>query len=147
MPILNYTTNIPVERTLGEIQGILARSGARSVMVQYDNQGAPVALIFSIMVHGTRIDFRLPSRHTGIYKKLHDNTKIEIRLRTEDQARRVAWRIIKDWVEAQIAIIEAGQAELVEVFLPYAVSNSGKTVYEEFQNNLLLGSGQQESES
>jgi hypothetical protein len=30
---------------------------------------------------------------------------------TEDQAQRVAWRIVKDWVEAQMAIVEAQLAD------------------------------------
>jgi hypothetical protein len=39
-----------------------------------------------------------------------------------------------------MAIIEAGQAQLAEVFLPYAVTGTGKTLYQEFEsgNQLLL---------
>lgn len=51
---------------------------------------------------------------------------------------RVAWRIVKDWVEAQMALIESGLAELPEVFLPYAVKPDGRTVYDEFKGNLLM---------
>jgi hypothetical protein len=42
----------------------------------------------------------------------------------------VAWRIIKDWVEAQLAIVEAEQVELVEVFLPFAQNpQTGETIF------------------
>lgn len=46
------------------------------------------------------------------------------------QASKVAWRIIKNWIEAQLAIIEAGQAEFSQVFLPYTQNQGGKTLYE-----------------
>ena len=50
-----------------------------------------------------------------------------------EQARRVAWRILKDWVAAQLAIVEAEQAQMAEVFLPYAVeSQTGQTMFQLF---------------
>ncbi|MCH8134806.1 MAG: hypothetical protein IIB77_02370, partial [Proteobacteria bacterium] len=56
------------------------------------------------------------------------------RLRTREQASRVAWRIIKDWLRAQLAIIETEQAEMVEVFLPYAQHPvTGQTLYEQLE--------------
>ncbi|HET6671253.1 MAG TPA: hypothetical protein VFH15_13575 [Pyrinomonadaceae bacterium] len=44
-------------------------------------------------------------------------------------ARRVAWRILKDWFEAQLALHEAGQAEMGQVLLPYAIDSQGVTAY------------------
>ncbi len=58
--------------------------------------------------------------------------KVPKPLKTKEQAARVAWRIIKDWVEAQIAIIDAGMATVTQVFLPYAQTPEG-TVYECFE--------------
>jgi hypothetical protein len=48
-------------------------------------------------------------------------------LRVAGSVERVAWRIVKDWIEAQMAIVEAGQAEMAEVFLPYATIEDGTT--------------------
>lgn len=61
--------------------------------------------------------------------------------KTVEQAKRVSWRIVKDWVEAQLAIIESGQAEMGEVFMPYAVTISGETLFKRLSNEpkLLLG--------
>jgi hypothetical protein len=53
----------------------------------------------------------------------------------EQQARRVAWRIIKDWIAGQLALVEAGQAEVSEVFLPYVVSAQGETLFELFRDH------------
>lgn len=50
----------------------------------------------------------------------------------------VAWRIVKDWVEAQMAILESEQVQMDEVFLPYMVNNRGQTIFEVYQSGQLL---------
>jgi hypothetical protein len=60
-----------------------------------------------------------------------------MRLKTREQAARIAWRIVKDWVEAQLAIIEAEMASRPEVFLPYAQTNTGETIFQRFEKNGL----------
>lgn len=79
--------------------------------------------------------FRLPINIEGVYKALQKDRNTPKKFRTYEQASRVAWRIIKDWIESQIAIIQAGQAELEQVFLPYAQNQAGKTVYETIKEN------------
>lgn len=49
----------------------------------------------------------------------------------------MAWRIVKDWVEAQMAILESEMVQMEEIFLPYMVSASGQTFFEAYQNNQL----------
>lgn len=62
---------------------------------------------------------------------------------TDGQAERTAWRNIRDWVLAQMAIIEAGMAQMDEVFLPYLTDHAGKTLYQVYQSGqLALGSGE-----
>jgi len=73
------------------------------------------------------IPIRLPCNFDGVFKALA-NEYAESRA----QARRVAWRIVKNWIEAQMALIEAGQASLIQVFLPYAVTQDGPTMFEKF---------------
>ncbi len=141
MPILNYTTEVDVHRTVGEIQACLAKAGAMAVSVDYGDQGQPVALMFLVKIQDTPVSFRLPSRHQGVYRRLNDDPNIARKFKTEIQAQRVAWRIVKDWIEAQMAIIDAGQAELAEVFLPYAVTGSGATVYQAFKSDQKLLQG------
>jgi hypothetical protein len=60
-----------------------------------------------------------------------------------DQAVRTAWRIVKDWVEAQMALVETQMVTTAEVFLPYAVMKDGRTLAQHAQNdpNFLLGDG------
>ena len=131
MPILNYTTQIAAEKTCGEIQKKLAKSGAKAIMHEYDDDGVLVRLSFKIECHGILLAFILPSNIGKIYAILQNDYEVPRKLRTMDQAGRVAWRIIKDWVEAQLAIVEAEQAEMAEVFLPYLQDErTGKTAYQ-----------------
>lgn len=46
-----------------------------------------------------------------------------------EQAHRTAWRIVKEWVVAQMALIETGMVDMEEVFLPYMLIGN-RTVYE-----------------
>lgn len=140
MPILNYTTKIEPIQTVGEIQSILAKHGAANISIDYLD-GQPIALTFCIYLNQDLINFRLPSNWQGVYKVLSKTTEIPNRYKTQEQARATAWRITKDWVEAQMAIIQSGLATLPEVFLPYAVTQTGQTLYESACSNgmKLLG--------
>lgn len=57
------------------------------------------------------------------------------KLRTPEQAQRVAWRVIRDWTRAQLTMVEAGVVSIEEVMLPWAMTNNGITV----ANRLLFG--------
>lgn len=130
MAILNYTTTIAAEKTGSEIQAKLAKAGAGAVMSEFDDDGVMSAMAFRLMTPHGLVYFRLPANIDGVYKALLRNPKVPKKLQTNEQAARVAWRIVKDWVEAQIAIVEADMAEMTEVFLPYAQGRDGKTMYE-----------------
>ena len=41
----------------------------------------------------------------------------------------MAWRILKDWIEAQLAIVQAGLVTIDEVMLPYLRMSADKTLY------------------
>lgn len=130
MGILNYSTSVAASKTSGEIQAKLAKHGATAVTALYEG-GEPTAIGFSIETdYGVR-DFRLPANTAGVYQALHREwraNQVPRRYVSEAQAQRVAWRILKDWVEAQLAIIEAGIVELDEVMLPWMVTGNGRTL-------------------
>lgn len=48
MPILNYTTSIEAIKTVGQIQGILVAHGARSMLIDYDEDGYLESLSFIV---------------------------------------------------------------------------------------------------
>ena len=61
----------------------------------------------------------------------------------DEYAYRVAWANIRDWVASQMALYETQMVDMPQIFLPFAMGNSGQTLYEHVQMNLgfLLGDG------
>ena len=143
MAILNYTTEVPVEKTIGEIQRCLSMHGASSILTDYDKDGVVTALSFKIMIGDKPVGYRLPTDWEPVLKILEENPKVSRRLCTRDQAVRVAWRIVKTWIEAQMAIVETRMVDVSDVFLPYAVMKGGKTLAETVKTDpgFLLGDG------
>lgn len=138
MAIKNYTTEVDVYKSLGEIQAALASHGARKIMVDYDGAGQPTGVMFALETPAGPRGFCLPANIAGV-KAVFEQQKIKSK---PGQAERTAWRNIRDWVLAQMAIIEAGQVDLEEVFLPYLTDGRGQTLYQLYQGGqLALGTG------
>jgi len=135
MPILNYTTSIATEKTAAEIQKKLARAKAQAVLCEYDDDAVMCAMSFRINTPHGLVFFRLPANTQGVFKALRQDSKVPKRLKTKEQAAKVAWRVLKDWVEAQLAIVEADMADLTEVFLPYAQGQDGRTLYQSIEQS------------
>ncbi len=146
MPIKNYTTSISSDKTIGEIESLLARNGAKSIMKEYDKDGSVCQLCFVLKVRQNELPFALPLREDSILKLLENQRqarKIPAAYVNKEQAKRIGWRILRDWVDAQLALVEIGMVQIEEVFMPYLWNPvSKKTLYEMsisggFQNLLL----------
>lgn len=133
--ILNYSTTVGVEKTLSEIQQILVAHGARSVLIDYGADALPTTLSFKVSTQRGDLPFRLPANVEAVRDIMAEQRLPGYKKR--GQAARVAWRIIKDWVEAQMAIIEAGMVDLQEVFLPYLLQGE-ETLYKVIQQKGYL---------
>lgn len=143
MPILNYTTEISVAKTAGEIQESLAQAGASRVMIEFGPDRIPAAISFQLDYMGETIAYRLPTRWQGVHTSLLRNKDVPARLKTEAQAKRVGWRIVESWVKSQLAMIEAGTAEISEIFMPYMLNSKNQTAYEVWKENVkFLGPGE-----
>ena len=137
MAILNYTTQIKAEKTIMEIQQSLVKHGATKIIIDYEGQN-PKAVTFCLMLNDKIVGYALPANYTGVLKSMRKSPKIPKNLLTEEQALRVSWRIIKDWVEAQMALVEAELADVAEVFLPYAITKNGNTLFKEIEKTGVL---------
>lgn len=137
MPLLNYTTTVNVYKTLGEIQIQLVNHGAKKIMQDYDDAGHITALSFLVDTPTGPRGIRLPANVAAVQSVLaRQKVKCD-----RDQAERVAWRILKDWVEAQMAILESEMVQMDEVFLPYMINNNGQTLFEAYRSNQLFLEG------
>lgn len=147
MALLNYTTKVPADRSIAEISAMLAKAGAKKIMHDYDDNGYITALSFALELDGQLVGYRLPTDwrpiKTIVAEIRRGNTRLSKDVLTDQHAINVAWRITKDWVEAQLAILETKMVTTPQLFLPYAVTNNGETLYERVAQNpqMLLGGG------
>ena len=128
------TTQIAPEKTAMETSSLLGRFGAAQILTTYED-GETVGLSFMIQKNGARIPFRLPVKWQPVMIAMQNDKKTPARLCNREQAIRVAWRLVYRWVQAQLALVEAGAVELEEVFLPYAETRNGQTVYELYSDS------------
>lgn len=136
MGILNYSTKVAASKTVAELQAYLGSHGAQHVSTEYD-AGKPVAVRFAAKLGEQLVWFRMPVDPQGVFFALKRDRAVPPRYETMAQAERVAWRIVKDWCEAQFALIEARQATLAQVFLPYALVDQDTTLYEQIADRGL----------
>lgn len=136
MPIANYSTDVPVSRTLGHVMGMLASAGASSITQHVGDDGQIVGIEFGIKTESGWQGYRMPVRIDGVLATLKSD-RLPPRQQTREHAARVAWRIAHDWLRAQVALIEADMASLPEVMFPYAMLGDGQTAFQTFQQRQL----------
>jgi hypothetical protein len=132
---LNYTTTIEPIKSAGDCTSILAVHGATEISTTWQG-GEPVGLKFVIVTAYGPMAYTLPINVNGTHKVLiqaQNKGRISARFATEDQAKRVAWRVMHDWLKVQLALVEAGVAEFAQVMLPYMhTDGAGSTVWDNF---------------
>lgn len=137
--LLNFSTKIQPEQTIGEIQRMLADYGVEAMMTEYDGRNVS-AVSFKMNVDGKVFPFRMPCNWRGVYEILN-TYEYPKQCRTEEQAIRVAWRILHAWVKAQLALVEVNMVTIPQVFLPYTLTKDGRTLSERVTDEpqLFLG--------
>ena len=140
MAILNYTTTVNAFKTVSEIEYILMKHKAKSIMKNYDGETI-TGLSFLIDVGTGQIPVKLPVKIDEclevLKKEKRENPRKQIR-DTRDQAERVAWRILKDWVEAQMALLDIEMVRFEEIFLPYIETDNGQTIFQRLEKQQFL---------
>jgi hypothetical protein len=130
MPIANYTTTVPAQNSVNEIQRMLVGHHAKSVMIDYEGQ-EPVGVAFLIPTKTGDVSFRLPANIAACQRVL--DRQVSRAIITRERASRVAWRILRDWTRAQMAILETEMVTLEEVMLPYMQVHGRETLYQVMQ--------------
>jgi hypothetical protein len=137
MSIKNYTSSVPVERSVMLIEHQLSRAGAQTISKWYDENKDLSGISFQIVANAQSFIFRLPAKWKACEKVFLREIRRptpEKNKRAKEQAQRTAWKILYEWVLIQTSMIELEQAEVIEVFLPYAYDPStDKTFFEKIQ--------------
>jgi hypothetical protein len=129
---LNYTTTIDPDKSAIECIAILTRHGASKIGISVGEDKTPDGLEFVIRTPFGPRGYSMPVNIAGTEKallKAWRDGRIERRFKEPAQARRVAWRVLKDWLEAQMALIESGAVDLPQVMLPYMMVSENRTLY------------------
>lgn len=146
--IRNYTSTIPVDKSIARIEAMLVAAGVRHVLKIYDEDRLE-GIIFEMQLVNTDrvVSVKLPARVKQIetlllaeIKRPRETTHINVK----EQACRTAWKLLAEWVEINIALVKLKQIDLLEVFLPYVYTNTTKlSFYETLAKNnfkqLMLG--------
>lgn len=141
MNIKNYTSSVPADRSILQIENILIEMGARNIAKDYDDAGRVQSISFSIKRGEGIIPFRLPAKKEPIKKLFiagHGKRRptVDQVKGYEAQAERTAWKNVKEWVELQATMIKLEQVEFLEVFMPYIFSfEHQKTLFERMKSD------------
>jgi hypothetical protein len=138
MFLKNYTSDVPVSQTIYRIEQVLIKGGVSWIEKEYAPTGKVLAITFKIEIEaGLPMRVRLPVNEEQALQALWLNyvdgdkldstgealhwpkNKKKVKSDFKDQAERTAWKIVQDWVEVQMSMIQMKQADFREVFLPY----------------------------
>lgn len=151
MFLKNYTSEVPVSQTIARIRTVLIKCGVSGIMEEYDQQGQGkiIAITFQIPTATKPLTIRLPADEAAATDALFmdyadgetltddkqaiawngkSGNKKKRRKDFAEQGARTAWRIVQDWVEVQMSMIQCKQADTLQVFLPY-VWDGRRTYY------------------
>ena len=133
MALKNYTSE--GRGTFEKIQNILTNHGANKIMYDYNADGTLKAITFGLDINGQPAGFRLPALVENVAEILcggqdrYGRDK-KITNAQREQAYKTAWANIRDWIDAQMALVDTRQVKLEQVFLPYLVQKNGNTLFE-----------------
>jgi len=157
MFLKNYTSNVPVSQTIYRIQQVLIKCGASSITMEYGTTPGEVAAVhFTIPGATGNIKIRLPADKDkatdALWVDYVDGEKLtadgarlawnprkkKIKADFHEQGARTAWKIVQDWVEVQMSMIQMRQADTLQVFLPY-VFDGTRTYYQALKESNFRG--------
>ncbi len=119
----NYTSSVSAAKSVAFIESKLVANGAQKILKQYNIKGKLTGICFTLPVDGNDVLFSLPARVSNCERVLTANLSSRAqpvtRKKVPEQAERTAWKILSDWIEVQMAMIDLAQVDPMEVFLPY----------------------------
>ena len=130
--IKNYTSNS--KQTFDKILKSLSTHGANKIFFEYDDVGKIKKLAFSLSISGHDYSFVLPAKVEAV-RQIFEDSGYSYK---EDQPYRTAWANIKDWIEAQMALVETNQVKMEEVFLPYLMTGENQTLFQQMESKQFL---------
>lgn len=139
MFLKNYTSDVASNITIHRIEQVLLKAGVNAIAKEYGPTGNIAAVTFRLPVGGNRpaLSIRMPADveaaqnalwldYAGDDKLSADGNSVYWNSRKKktrkdflEQGERTAWKLVQDWIEVQVSMIQLQQADPVQVFLPY----------------------------
>lgn len=145
LKLKNYSTNISAERSIAEIEKILALFGAQAVMKEYTSDGRVQSLSFKLDNKG----YQLPANVNGVKAVMYSGKRSyhgrDSMKKRDEQAYRVAWRVLKDWIYSQLSLIASGQGQPQQILFGYMFDGK-KTLYQVYTEGKLLSQGNEKGD-
>jgi hypothetical protein len=135
MKVLNYTTTISADQTIGEIYSLLRKAGARNIIFDNDPQSQISRVGFEIK---TSVDIQTFDMSINIGKAAkrleqdYKDGKIQKQYSTEAQAERTSWRILLVYIEAVVNLIMLDLIDIAQVLTGFMLQGP-VTVYQIMQ--------------
>ncbi len=139
MNLKNYTSSVATDRSVSLIQHCLVAAGAKNISLSYNDKGELVGMLFQVFTAHGPVVFKLPAKVDACFQAMWKEVRRprkETEGKLREQAGRTAWKILYDWVAVQVSLIQLEQAEIIEVFLPYAWdARKDQTYFEKMKAN------------
>lgn len=136
MKVKNYTSTVPIDRSLMQIEKLLIDLGATNISKSITDKEVD-GIIFMIEVNGAPTLFKLKAKVDSVFKTMWKEVsprsihKDGTKKRIMEQAQRTAWKLLFDRVAMDATDILLGNMELMELFLTRAYDiKRGQTYYE-----------------
>ena len=127
------TTDVSPNRSVSEIQYLLAEYGASAILIEYE-EGGIKAVSFKYKSDSEEIPYRIPCQWREIKGLLEKRSKRgPYKKNLEFEAKKIAWRQARRWVEAQLAFLQARQVKFEQAFLAYRLIGPNETLYERLE--------------
>jgi len=156
MNIKNYTSEVPAERSIAQIEHLLVQAGATHIAKSYDSNKKVDGFIFELFVDVDKpLLFKLPSKLDKVFARMwKDVSALTIRTLALEKARRekvmaqaerTAWKLLYEVIQVNVSLIMIEQVKPEEVFMPYLYDmKSQQTLFEKFEGakmGNLIGEG------
>lgn len=153
MFLKNYTSDVPVAQTIHKIEQVLIRCGVSGITKEYGPGGSISAMIFHVPSPvGGSMAVRLPARvheaQEALWLDYVDGDKLSAdgqsllwnarKKKSKkdflEQGERTAWKLVQDWIEVQMSMVQMKQAEVLQVFMSY-IWDGKRTFYDQLKGD------------
>ncbi len=140
MNIKNYTSTVPFSTSMAKIESCLVEIGASNISKKYvDKVCTGITFLYLDTRMQQTIAFHLRAQVDECYNIFYAQVKrpnADSKTRCIEQAQRTSWKILSDWTEIQCSMILLGQAELLQMFLPFVYDmKTDQTYYDKIVSN------------